>query len=110
MLPAMFVICTVFNIALPFLLSGTLIHYFAPTTQQYQLIKAFSLLLLGMFLSSLATLNFSLAFLVGLISAPLTYIQPLPKRPIMASTLAFFLTLLAPTTVMLASTWYWGLG
>ena len=44
-----------------------------PPAQFYQLLKAFSLLLLGMFLSALATLNFSLALLVGLLAAPLTF-------------------------------------
>ncbi len=62
-----------------------------------------------MFLSALATLNFSLAFLVGLFSAPLTYIQPVPGHPITASILVILLTMLAPTTVILAGTKYWGL-
>ncbi|KAK4146624.1 rhomboid protein 2 [Dichotomopilus funicola] len=46
-----------------------------PTTpQQYDLIRSFSLLLLGMFLSTLATLNFSLALLVGVLAVPLTFV------------------------------------
>ncbi|KAL5323432.1 hypothetical protein ACEPPN_007968 [Leptodophora sp. 'Broadleaf-Isolate-01'] len=109
MLQSVFIFTVILNCILPFLLSNSLIHYFAPTAQQYTLIKAFSLLLLGMFLSALATLNFSLAFLVGLFSAPLTYIQPLPKHPIIAGILAILLTLLAPTTIVLAGSWHWGL-
>ncbi|KAG4439555.1 hypothetical protein IFR05_004954 [Cadophora sp. M221] len=109
MLQPVFVFTVVLNCILPFLVSNSLIQYFAPTAQQYTLIKAFSLLLLGMFLSALATLNFSLAFLVGLFSAPLSYIQPLPKHPIIAGILAILLTLLAPTTIVLGGSWHWGL-
>lgn len=110
MLQAMFIVFTIANSILPFFLSSALVQYFAPTTQQYQLIKSFSLLLLGMFLSSLATLNFSLAFLVGLLAAPLAYIQPLPRRPVIASILAIPLNLLAPPMVVVTGTLYWGLG
>ena len=64
-----------FLLTLPYLLSHLLTKYYAPTAQQYQLIRSFSLLLLGMFLSSLATLNFSLALIVGVLSTPLTFRQ-----------------------------------
>jgi GPI-anchor transamidase subunit GAA1 len=94
----------------PLILSALLTHYFAPTAHHYTLIKTFSLLLLGLFLSSLATLNFSLAFLVGLLSAPLTYIQPLPTRPIVRGVLAVLLSALSPTTVLVAGCWWWELG
>lgn len=109
MLTSVFVAFAIINNIFPILLSKALVQYFSPTAQQYQLIKAFSLLLLGMFLSSLATLNFSLAFLVGLFSAPLTYIAPLPKRPIITGILTIPLSLLAPTTVLIAGTSYFGL-
>lgn len=109
MLPSVFIIFTALNSLLPIALSHTLTTSFHPTTQQYTLIKAFSLLLLGLFLSSLATLNFSLAFLIGLLSSPLTYITPLPKCPIVKSVLGVLLSGLAPTTVVLAGTRYWGL-
>ena len=65
---------------LPYWVATVLAKTYAPTVQQYQLIKSFSLLLLGMFLSSLATLNFSLAFLVGLFASPLTFVTITPKR------------------------------
>jgi len=109
MLTPTFFIFAIINSISPILLSKTITYYFAPTNQQYTLIKTFSLLLLGMFLSSLATLNFSLAFLVGLFSTPLTYIQPLSNRPLISSILAIPLNLLAPTTVLYAGTWYWNL-
>lgn len=110
MLPSIFIIFTVLNTLISPLASRALVEYFAPTTQQYRLIKAFSLLLLGMFLSSLATLNFSLAFLVGLLASPLAYVCPLPNRPILAGLLVVLLNILAPTAVLIAGTWYWELG
>ena len=42
-----------------------------------QLIQSLSLLALGMALSTLSTLNFSLGFFVGLLCAPLAFIRPL---------------------------------
>ena len=81
-----------------------------PPAQFYQLLKAFSLLLLGMFLSALATLNFSLALLVGLLATPLTF-TPVPfsaPAPGNSSTVAiakktayaFLLPVLSPPTVL----------
>ncbi|KAG9229854.1 Gaa1-like protein [Amylocarpus encephaloides] len=110
MLPSVFFIFAIVNNIFPFLISTALIRSFNPSHQQYQLIKAFSLLFLGMFLSSLATLNFSLAFLVGLLAAPLTYVQSFPNRPITTTLFVILLSLLTPTTVLLASSFYWNLG
>ena len=62
-----------------------------------------------MFLSSLATLNFSLALLVGLFAAPLTYVQPLPGRPIITAVFGVLMSLLAPATVLIAGTYAWKL-
>jgi glycosylphosphatidylinositol transamidase len=112
MLNTVFIIFAVFSNILPFILSTAITHYFSPTTQQYLLIKSFSLLLLGLFLSSLATLNFSLAFLVGLLAAPLTYIQPIPSSSIVViagtGALALLLAGISPTTVLAAGSWAWG--
>lgn len=44
-----------------------------PTQRQWLLTQSLSLLMLGMFLSALATLNFSLALLVGLAASPLAF-------------------------------------
>jgi glycosylphosphatidylinositol transamidase len=110
MLHPIFTAFTSINGFFPLILSALLTHYFAPTAHHYTLIKTFSLLLLGLFLSSLATLNFSLAFLVGLLSAPLTYMQPLPNRPIVKGVLAVLLSALSPTTVLVAGCWWWELG
>jgi len=114
MLTTVLTIFALCNNALPFILSTSLTHYFAPTAQQYHLIKSFSLLLLGLFLSSLATLNFSLAFLVGLLAAPLTYIHPIASTStwslVVKVVVGILLGLIAPTTVLAAGSWYWGLG
>ena len=110
MLPTVFGIFAILNNILPPILSTLLTIRFNPTPQQYLLVKSFSLLLLGMFLSSLATLNFSLAFLVGLLSSPLTYIQPVPDRPIIKILLVPLLAVISPTVVLAATSWAWGLG
>jgi len=86
--------------------------------------KSFSLLLLGMFLSSLATLNFSLSFLVGLLASPLSFVDAPSPPPVAAAAagkttgrgaralrrwlLTALLNLVAPTTVLLAGSRYWG--
>lgn len=54
--------------------------FLTPSIQHFQLAKSFSLLILGIALATLATLNFSLAFLVGLLASPLTFVQPCPQR------------------------------
>ena len=65
--------------------------YTALTPHRLVLVQCFSLLLLGMFLATLATLNFSLALLVGLLASPLSFVghplsadtaEELPKRSI----------------------------
>ncbi|KAF1920685.1 Gaa1-like protein [Ampelomyces quisqualis] len=45
------------------------------TMQQITLVQCFSLLLLGLFLAALATLNFSLSFIIGLLSTPLSFVR-----------------------------------
>lgn len=73
---------TVVDFFLPLLLAAVLTHglVHSPTPQQYLLIKSFSLLLLGIFLSTLATLNFSLAFMIGLLCIPFSFISPIPSN------------------------------
>jgi glycosylphosphatidylinositol transamidase len=95
------------NCALPYIASHLVIHYFEPTSQQYELMKCFSLLFLGMFLSSLATLNFSLALLVGLFSSPFTYVRPLPGKPVITGLFSVILNILAPTVVLYGGSCYW---
>lgn len=92
---------------LPHLLSYALTAYYKPSIQQYQLAKSFSLLLLGMFLSSLATLNFSLALLVGLFASPLTYARPWPRWPVVRHLVSTLLAAVAPNAVLVAGAVYW---
>ncbi|KAJ9260683.1 hypothetical protein DTO212C5_8410 [Paecilomyces variotii] len=105
------------NSVLPILIS-TLLKYApssAPTSQQYLLIKSFSLLLLGLFLSALATINFSLSFMIGLLCTPLSFIgriQPESTPPAIRyalTTIGFLvMNLLSPPAVFLATCWYTG--
>ena len=62
------------NAFLPSLLAtivGRTIHF---TAQHQLLLHSISLLVLGIFLATLATLNFSLSLFVGLLSTPLSFI------------------------------------
>lgn len=47
------------------------------TSQQIQVLQSFSLLFLGATLSTWATINFSLALLVGLLASPLSFARPI---------------------------------
>lgn len=107
-----FVLFAVLNLFLPHLISSILTTKFHPTLQQYSLMQCFSLLLLGMFLSSLATLNFSLSLMIGLLSSPLSFIRPWPRLPAMRWACSVLLALVAPTAVLAGWSIYWhgGLG
>ncbi|KAL8840236.1 MAG: hypothetical protein Q9170_001443 [Blastenia crenularia] len=61
------------NVFLPSFLAILISGYTTLSSHRLILLQCFSLLLLGMFLATLATLNFSLAFLVGLLAAPLSF-------------------------------------
>ncbi|KAJ4862248.1 gaa1-like, GPI transamidase component domain-containing protein [Trichoderma breve] len=75
-LPLAFLLFSVSSTALPAIFSFVIASVQKPTAQFFQLTKSFSLLILGVSLATLSTLNFSLAFLVGLLASPLTFIQP----------------------------------
>ncbi|KAF2197663.1 Glycosylphosphatidylinositol:protein transamidase, GAA1 component [Delitschia confertaspora ATCC 74209] len=105
---------------LPTLAAYVLSIYHRPTQQEATLIQCFSLLLLGMFLSALATLNFSLSFLIGIFAAPLTFIRhiPLPTSPTssilsknrkpVSAVISLLLVAINPVIVIRAATLYWG--
>ena len=111
-----------FNFALPSILSTSFSRLLRPTTQQLILIKCFSLLLLGMLLATLATLNFSLAFLVGVLAFPLTFLgvpseevlEPNARSPVLTvagNILAnFALHCLSPPVVFFAVCHFTGVG
>ena len=99
MLSPAFNIFSLASAALPSFISNLLTTLFVPTTQHFQLTKSFSLLILGMSLATLATLNFSLAFLVGLLASPLTFVQP-TRSVIARYLLAGLLSAVAPPVVI----------
>lgn len=74
-----------------------------PTRQQTTLVQCFSLLFLGMFLAALATLNFSLSFLVGVFTAPLNFVRKTENKKINVAQLAL-LALLNPAMVVQVAT------
>ncbi|KAF4305131.1 Gaa1-like GPI transamidase component [Botryosphaeria dothidea] len=102
-----FIIVSILTLAAPALTSFLLIHFHRSLTpQETCLLQCLSLLLLGMFFSALATLNFSLSFLVGLCAAPLTFIRPISpssptnRRIALAALQYALLVLLSPVTVV----------
>jgi len=100
------------NLILPFLLSSTLTTLIpAPTRErQLKLIKCFSLLFLGMALSALATLNFSLALGVGVGSVVLTFIPVEGKGKIVRGVMYAVLQCLSPGMALAGIACYWGVG
>ncbi|KAF8428758.1 Gaa1-like protein [Tirmania nivea] len=100
------------NLVLPFLLSSTLTHFIPAATRERQLklIKCFSLLFLGMALSALATLNFSLALGVGVGSAALTFIPVEGKGKIVRGLLYMVLQCLSPGMALAGIAYYWEVG
>ena len=88
------------------------------TPQNRLLLQSFSLLILGIFLATLATLNFSLSLIVGILSAPLSFVGstfsgsttaadvPLTKTQRMIFT--FILQMVSPTVVTWVICFFWG--
>ncbi|KAH7322973.1 Gaa1-like protein [Stachybotrys elegans] len=103
-----FAIVTLISAVLPFIISQLLQTLAKPTMQHFQLIKSFSLLILGMTLSTLATLNFSLAFIVGLLSSPLTFIGP-SNSPMLKWSVGGLLNLIAPPVIIYTASQFWGI-
>jgi glycosylphosphatidylinositol transamidase len=62
-----------------------------------------------MFLSALATLNFSLAFLVGILSTPLTFIRPTSSK-LLSLVQLLVLVAVNPLMVILGASTYWAGG
>lgn len=70
-----------------------------PTSQEITLLQCFSLLLHGLFLSALATLNFSLSLMIGLLSVPFSFVRP-SKNILLVALMNAFLVATAPPVVM----------
>ncbi|KAF2278265.1 Glycosylphosphatidylinositol:protein transamidase, GAA1 component [Westerdykella ornata] len=109
-LPTLLNLSLVLSPALPLLTASFLSSSppLRPTSQQTTLIQSFSLLLLGMFLAALATLNFSLAFLVGCLCSPLAFTRYLPGKKIASAAQTLLLAALNPVVVIRAACWFWG--
>lgn len=65
--------------------------------------------MLGMFLSALATLNFSLSLLIGVLAAPLSFMQPWPTNPAARYASLAVLQLVSPPAVLYTASSYFGL-
>lgn len=110
----------VLTIILPLVISIAICRLFTPQAQTFYLIKSFSLLLLGLFLSALATLNFSLSFIVGLLCAPLSFVptpQPSsaaktttksPKSQVLTALSLLAFTVFSPPVILIAACAYTG--
>lgn len=94
---------------LPFITTSILTQYHPPTSQSLILLSSFSLLALGLFLSALATLNFSLAFLIGLLSTPLSFIHLIPStQPAITIPVTLVMIVLSPPAVVGLTCLAWG--
>lgn len=81
----------------------------APTAAQYTITKSLSLLLLGLFLSALATLNFSLSITLGLLCAPLAFVDRIPWSPALAGLEYAVLAVMSPVGVVAGgAAWAYG--
>ncbi|RAH74780.1 GPI-anchor transamidase subunit GAA1 [Aspergillus aculeatinus CBS 121060] len=107
------------NAILPIALAASLTRGLTTTpreqSQQSLLIKSFSLLVLGLFLSTLATLNFSLSFMIGLLCTPLSFVNRIdprtasrPLRAVLAVAGLVLLNVLSPPVVLLGACRYVG--
>ncbi|KAL7952351.1 Gaa1-like protein [Trichoderma compactum] len=103
-LPLAFLLFSVSSTALPAIFSFVIASVQKPTAQFFQLTKSFSLLILGVSLATLSTLNFSLAFLVGLLASPLTFIQP-TNNLVTRVFLVILLILSSPPVVISSAAW-----
>lgn len=117
---------TLTSLLLPSLLALLISHSTFLSPHHLLLAKCISLLLLGMFLATLSTLNFSLALLVGLFSTPLSFLgtrsiaDPSPSFTPYASSssgretksskvlASVLLHLLSPPVVAFAGCSWWG--
>lgn len=106
--PQTFLIIGVATLLVPIITAGALPEmpnnvsvpaFAAPTQNQYTLIRSINLLLLGLFLTVLATLNFSLSMILGLLCAPLAFVARLPHRPGLAALEYLLLAVMSPSGV-----------
>lgn len=117
-LPSCFLLFTFLNLILPTVLATSIRRHTPLTPQHHLLLQSISLLVLGMFLATLATLNFSLSLFIGLLSTPLTFtgnpfsssvdakdVFPSNARKYIST---LVLQLLSPPVVVWAVCYIWG--
>ncbi|TID14081.1 Glycosylphosphatidylinositol protein transamidase GAA1 component [Venturia nashicola] len=99
-----FITFTLVTLPLPTLLAAGLprLANHKPTKQELMLLQCFCLLLLGLFLSALATLNFSLSLIIGVFAAPYSFIRPSNTKlaRVLQTTL---LILISPPVIIIAA-------
>jgi glycosylphosphatidylinositol transamidase len=104
-MPSTFFLLTLSLLVLPVILASALAEMpnntilpalSAPTTEQYVLVKSLSLLVLGLFLTVLATLNFSLSMFLGIICTPLAFVDRMPSSPGLAFLQYLILVIMSP--------------
>lgn len=78
-----------------------------PSSQQITLISCFSLLLLGVSLATLSTLNFSLGLIIGLLATPLTFAPLASRKRVFAAPYSVLLYLFSPPVVLIAAGYVW---
>lgn len=83
---------------IPLAISFFLAELHPPSPRDLHLAQSLSLLLLGMFLAALATLNFSQSVLIGILASPLSFVRKTHKTWLSALQL-LILALLNPTIV-----------
>ncbi|KIV96354.1 hypothetical protein PV10_00235 [Exophiala mesophila] len=100
-LPITFTILSLCTLVLPAILASiiTSTPSNSPTVEEFTLIKSLSLLVLGLSLTVLATLNFSLSMVLGLICIPLAFVDRTPNRPRLATLQYLVLVILSPAGV-----------
>lgn len=107
---------------LPLYIGVVLARLFSATSQQVQVMQSFSLLFLGATLATWATINFSLALVVGLLASPLSFLRPInltssekteredQRNALLSLVLGMFALLawlaLSPPLVLYALSWY----
>jgi len=113
-----FDVTAVTAIILPTLSAFLLSRFRRPTLQETTIIQCLSLLLLGMFFSALATLNFSLSYILGLFASPLSFVREIRgqapgkfvgrNQKAISAIGCFLLLAINPVVLIRAATFYWG--
>ena len=114
-MPSTFFVLAISLLVLPIVLASaltgmpkntTLPTFPAPTNEQYVLIKSLSLLMLGLFLTVLATLNFSLSMFLGVMCTPLAFVGRIEANHGLATLQYLVLVIMSPVGVAVALAGY----